>query len=85
MERAGYRCEYHGPDGTRCSSRTGLQVEHTLPFAVYRTHEEKSLRAFCPAHNLLAAREFYGREFIREKIDTARRENVDRCAASRVP
>jgi len=85
LERAGYRCEYRGPDGTRCSSRTGLQVEHTLPFAVYRTHEEKYLRAFCPAHNLLAAREFYGREFIQEKIHAARGENVERCAASALP
>jgi hypothetical protein len=85
LERAGYRCEFRGPDGTRCSSRTGLQVEHTLPFAVYRTHEEKHLRAFCPAHNLLAARVFYGREFIQEKIDAARGENVERCAASAVP
>ena len=85
LERAGYRCEYRGPDGTRCSSRTGLQLEHTLPFAVYRTHDEKSLRAFCPAHNLLAAREFYGGEFIQEKIDAARGENVERCAASAVP
>jgi len=85
LERAGYQCQYRGPDGTRCSSRTGLQVEHTLPFAVYRTHDERYLRAFCSAHNLLAAREFYGREFIQEKIDAARGENVERCAASAVP
>ena len=31
LERAGYRCEYRGPDGTRCSSRTGLQVGAHAP------------------------------------------------------
>jgi 5-methylcytosine-specific restriction endonuclease McrA len=72
LERAGYQCEYCGPDGSRCSSRTGLQVEHTKPFAVYQTHDERYLRAFCPAHNLFAARQFYGSEFIQQKIDAAR-------------
>lgn len=72
LERAGHRCEYRGPDGARCRSRTGLQIEHTKPFAVYRTHDERFLRAFCPAHNLFAAERFYGREFVRRKI-TARR------------
>jgi hypothetical protein len=33
-ERAGYRCQYRGPDGTRCSSRTGLEIEHERPFAL---------------------------------------------------
>ena len=44
LERAGYCCEYHAPDGTRCSSRTGLQIEHSKPFAIFRTHDEKPLR-----------------------------------------
>ena len=26
LERAGYQCEFRGPDGSRCTSRTGLQV-----------------------------------------------------------
>ena len=32
--RAAYQCEYTSPDGTRCHSRTGLEVEHVLPFAL---------------------------------------------------
>jgi len=76
LEKAGYQCEYASPDGSRCSSRTGLQVEHTRPFAVYRSHDERYLRAFCPAHNLQAARKFYGQEFIQGKIEDARRERA---------
>jgi 5-methylcytosine-specific restriction endonuclease McrA len=85
LERAGYQCQYRGPDGTRCSSRTGLQVEHTRPFAIYRTHEEKHLRAFCPAHNRSAARRFYGPEFVERKIADARHQRVKRCGASALP
>ena len=73
LERAGYQCEYCGPDGLRCSSRTGLEIEHTKPFAVCRSHDERYLRAFCPAHNVHAARKFYGRDLIRRKIEAARR------------
>ena len=78
LERAGHRCEYRGPDGSRCTSRTGLQIEHTRPFAVYRSHDERFLKAFCPAHNLFAAERFYGREFIRRKIAAGRRERSGR-------
>ena len=76
LERAGYQCEYCGPDGLRCSSWTGLQAEHTRPFAVYRSHDERYLRAFCPAHNLQAARKFYGQDFVRRKLEAARRERT---------
>ena len=49
LERAGYQCEYQGPDGTRCTSRTGLEVRdaswratsHSRPFAVYQSHDER--------------------------------------------
>jgi hypothetical protein len=59
-----------------------LQVEHTLPFAIYRTHDEKHLRAYCPAHNRHAAKEFYGAEFIQRKIHAARLERPAQCAVT---
>ena len=71
-ERAGYRCEYRDPDGTRCHSRTGLEVEHVLPFALYRSHDEKYLRLFCRPHNRLSAEKVFGVAFIQEKIDALR-------------
>jgi len=82
FECAGYQCEYRGPDGTRCSSRTGLQVEHTLPFTVYRTHEEKHLRVYCPAHNLHAAKAYYGSAFVQRKIEAARRRRAEHVRSS---
>ena len=66
-ERAGYQCQYEGPDGTRCRSRTGLELEHVLPFALYRSHDEKYLRLLCGPHNRLAAEKVFGAAFIQEK------------------
>jgi hypothetical protein len=70
-ERAGYQCEYRAPDGTRCRSRTGLEIEHLLPFALYRSHDEKHMRLYCGPHNRLAAEKVYGAEFIQKKIDAS--------------
>ena len=71
--RAGYQCQYRGPDGNRCRSRTGLQVEHLRPFALYRSHDEKYLRLYCDPHNRLSAERVYGAAFIQEKIEASRR------------
>jgi 5-methylcytosine-specific restriction endonuclease McrA len=73
LARAGHQCEYRGKDGTRCSSRTGLQIEHSRPFAVYRSHEERFLKALCKRHNLFQAERVYGAGFIRAKIEEKRR------------
>jgi len=81
-ERAGYQCEYRGPDGTRCRARTGLEIEHLLPFAIHRTHDEKHLRLYCGPHNRLAAEKVYGREFIQEKISASRQEGRSNCVDS---
>ena len=71
-ERAGYQCEFRAKDGTRCRSRTGLEIEHERPFAFYRSHDERHLRLFCRPHNRLAAEKVFGAAFIREKIDASR-------------
>ena len=72
-DRAGYRCEYRGPDGTRCCSRTGLQIEHLRAFALYRSHDERFLRLHCAPHNRFTAERTFGVAFIQEKIDVSRR------------
>ena len=74
QERAGYQCQYRGPDGTRCRSRTGLQVEHLRPFALHRSHDEGLLRLHCAPHNRLSAERVFGVAFIQEKIDASRRK-----------
>ncbi|MGH9461552.1 MAG: hypothetical protein ACRD1X_10075 [Vicinamibacteria bacterium] len=73
-QRAGYQCQYRGPDGTRCRARTGLEIEHLLPFALYRTHDEKHLRLYCGPHNRLAAEKVFGTAFFQNKIDASRRK-----------
>ena len=73
MTRDSYQCEYRAPDGTRCHSRTGLEIEHLLPFALYRSHDEKYLRLFCRPHNRLSAEKVFGAAFMQQKIDASRR------------
>ncbi len=70
---AAYQCEYIARDGTRCSARTGLEIEHEKPFAIYRSHDERYLRIFCKRHNRFHAEQIYGAEFIQTKIDEKKR------------
>ncbi len=82
LERAGYQCEYCGADGTRCTARAGLQIEHTLPFSVYKTNDERYLKAVCAAHNRWAAESFYGQDFIEQKIQARKEAKQMKCLAS---
>jgi hypothetical protein len=84
FERAGYQCEYRGPDGARCPCRTGLQIEHTRPYAVFKSHDERYLRVYCAAHNLFAAKEYYGRDFIQKKIEERTRSKRKRDEEERL-
>ena len=70
--RAGYQCEYRSPDGRRCTSRTGLQIEHVRPFGIYHSNDERFLELHCAAHNGLAAERVYGPAFIQRKTDERR-------------
>ena len=87
--RGNHQCEYKSADGRRCRSRTGLEVEHERPFAIFRSHDERFLRLLCPAHNRLAAEHVYGAEFIQRKIDKRRKIDESRgrqaVPASRSP
>jgi hypothetical protein len=53
----------------RCTSRTGLEIEHAKPFAIFRDHDERFLEALRPRHNRYRAERVYGAEFIRRKIE----------------
>jgi hypothetical protein len=80
-ERAGYQCQYKAPDGRRCSSRTGLQIEHQRPFAIHRSHDERFLKTFCAQHNRFQAERVYGTDFIRTKIDERKSQKASQGAA----
>jgi 5-methylcytosine-specific restriction endonuclease McrA len=69
MEMASYRCEYHGPSGTRCTARAGLEIDHIEPYARGGSNRSQNLRVLCRRHNLLAAKKAYGEEFIRTRIE----------------
>jgi hypothetical protein len=76
LEQAGFQCEFSGPGGVRCTSRTGLEIEPERPFAIFKSHDERFLRAYCPMHDLFSAERAYGVDFIRQKIDEKKREGT---------
>ena len=54
-ERANYQCEYVSPDGHRCSSTHGIQVDHIIPLACGGTNEFHNFRLLCGEHNRFEA------------------------------
>lgn len=68
LERAGHQCEFVGPDGIRCSQRTGLQIHHLHYYAAGGSHEIENLRAYCGPHNRRDAEQLLGLDFVRGKI-----------------
>jgi hypothetical protein len=76
LARAGHQCQFTARDGTRCTAKTGLEIEHVLPFAIYRSHEERYLKVLCRRHNRLMAERVYGTKFIQAKIDASRRRKA---------
>jgi hypothetical protein len=81
LEQAGHQCEYRAVDGTRCSARTKLEIEHERPFAIFRSHEERFLKVLCDRHNRFQAEKVYGAEFIRAKIEEKKRQKASRDVA----
>ena len=73
--RASYQCQYRASDGTRCSARTGLQIEHVRPFGIFRSNDERFLKLLCAQHNALAAERVYGAAFIQRRISERRRQS----------
>lgn len=76
QERAGYQCEFRASDGTRCTARTRLEIEHDRPFAIFRSHDKRFLKVLCRRHNRLRAEQVYGAEFVQARIDEARRQRL---------
>ena len=71
-ERGSYQCVFIGSDGTRCTARAGLQIDHAAPFGIFHSNNESILQILCPAHNRLLAERVYGPAFIQRKIDERR-------------
>ncbi len=75
LHRAGHRCEFVGSDQHRCGVRTGLQIDHVVPFSKDGSNDEINLRALCPTHNAWYAEQEFGAEFMRSKIAAARKSS----------
>ncbi len=56
------RCAYVGPNGKRCNSTFGLQIDHfPIPFARGGPSMASNLRLLCARHNRYTARQVFGR------------------------
>lgn len=62
--RDGGQCSYVGPDETRCSERHYLHFDHITPFALGGSNDAQNIRLLCCRHNLFAADQVYGKEFM---------------------
>ncbi|HET7825738.1 MAG TPA: HNH endonuclease signature motif containing protein [Anaeromyxobacter sp.] len=64
LERAGHCCEWRLASGGVCGSRRRLQPDHIQPLALGGTSDLANIRILCKFHNLLAAREVFGDEWM---------------------
>ncbi|MCB9892315.1 MAG: HNH endonuclease [Planctomycetes bacterium] len=76
FERANYRCEFITEGGVRCDERTGLQIDHIVPHGMHGPTVLANLRCFCGVHNRWVAEQVYGEEFMRARIEEARRKRT---------
>jgi hypothetical protein len=83
--RDGGRCSFAGSGGRRCGSRHQVELHHLEPFAVGGTSSSENLTLRCRAHNLHAAEQDYGRQFIARKIAEARIRRGGRAPAPNIP
>jgi 5-methylcytosine-specific restriction endonuclease McrA len=67
LERDGHQCAFVAEDGHRCSARSGLQLDHLVPFSQGGKSTLENLRAMCPAHNQLLAEQAFGKAFMERK------------------
>ncbi len=59
---ANYRCEFVNRDGSRCSSRVNLQVEHIKPYSLGGGNGQSNLKVLCFTHNQYSGIKLLGRK-----------------------
>jgi 5-methylcytosine-specific restriction endonuclease McrA len=62
------RCAFVGRGGRRCHTRHRVQVHHLDPRAKGGAATAENLSLRCRAHNLHAAEQDYGRDYIARKV-----------------
>ncbi|MDC0358678.1 HNH endonuclease [Oligoflexia bacterium] len=64
LKRDNYCCSYVSPDGHRCASKWGLELDHIYPFALGGENTPHNLRVLCKAHNGHEAKKIFGSEYV---------------------
>ncbi len=77
-KRDGGQCTFASDAGHRCPSRTHIEFDHVLPYALGGQATEDNLRLRCRAHNQYTAERELGAKFI-----AARRQEAERLAKER--
>jgi 5-methylcytosine-specific restriction endonuclease McrA len=76
-ERDGHRCTFVSASGTRCPSCRTLEFDHIEPVARGGSSTVDNLRLRCRAHNQYSEEQIYDAEFMKAKIEEARRDGAD--------
>lgn len=71
FKRDGGQCTYVAPDGTRCTERNYLQIDHVQPYALGGESEVSNLRLLCGRHNRFEAGEIFGYDYMKRFRATA--------------
>ncbi len=79
-ERDGGRCTFVSDQGHRCEATSRLEFDHIEPFARGGEATPSGLRLRCRAHNQYDAERAYGEEFMRFKLEEAKRRAAERRA-----
>ena len=86
VQRDGGRCAFVSSNGKRCESRGRLEFDHVTPVARGGQTMAENVRLLCRDHNQYEAERVFGRGFILEKRQEARRSAIEpRSRASRTP
>ncbi len=85
FERDGEQCTFADERGSRCPSRTRLELDHIRPRARGGTSDATNLRVVCRAHNQLYAEQTFGREHMDGHLREARRQKHLRQRRSNDP
>ncbi len=79
-ERDGGRCTFVSEKGHRCEATRLIEFDHVEPFARGGEATPSGLRLRCRAHNQYDAEQKYGAEFMRLKLEEAKRRAAERRA-----
>ncbi len=86
FKEAHYQCEFRNSNGTRCSSRVHLQVEHIEPYSLGGSNQRENLKILCQTHNHYNAIKIFGYKklelFYANNIDDSKRDGPGLLAGS---